>query len=144
MILTGELSTLKMKSRVCKMLPSSPHHFPISKQSKWHHHTEEVTRAKANPVTPLTRMSAWRQSKAGQPDFRNEGAGFNSPRHRQPLRHMLSIETPFPPLYSFPDPHLLGLNEDVGVGWIQHGFTYQFLSHWNGFVHGHAEVREVI
>lgn len=39
---------------------------------------------------------------------------------------------------------LLGFNEDVSIGWVQHGFTNQLLRHGNRLVHGNAQIREVI
>lgn len=40
--------------------------------------------------------------------------------------------------------NLLGFNENVSVGWVEHGFTDQLLCHGNRLVHGNAQIREVI
>jgi len=39
---------------------------------------------------------------------------------------------------------LLGLDEDVCVGWVQHGVADQLLGHRDGLVHGHAQIRQVV
>lgn len=38
----------------------------------------------------------------------------------------------------------LGLYKDVSIGRIQHRVTDQLLSHWDGLVHGHTQIGQVV
>lgn len=67
------------------------------------------------------------------------------------LGHASSMLSSEPPSFCFTpgEPswkgtNLLGFNENVCIGWVQHGLTNQLLCHGNRLVHGDTQIWEVI